>query len=175
MLKHSICRLSTQWPAAHQASRTPLLSFFSHTNLGGIIIAVIPVLRPGPGPISLNGSSCEHNHPSAGRTRLTLSCRAKAFHRISFSTFLVRLGGHCSERQGAGRATSSPKVPPRWPVEIDIRSGAGEVIMGQQGCSDLIRHRYHCRPSGHVGVQHLRDRLVEAEQCWRSAVQGSCP
>lgn len=47
--------------------------------------------------------------------------------------------------------------------------------MGQQGCSDLIRHRYHCRPSGLSDVQHLWDRLVEAEQCWRSAVQGSCP
>lgn len=113
-------------------------------------------------------------HPPVGHG-LPYPAEQKYFTKSSLQTLLKKLSGHCSERQVAGRAASSPNEPPRLVVEIDIRHVAGEAVMGQQGCSDLIRHRYHCRPSGRLDLQHLRGRLVEAEQCWRSAVQGSCP
>lgn len=175
MLKNSICRLSTQRLAAGQASQT--LLFFPHnTNLGGIIIAAIPILRPGPGLISIKWSSFEHNSSVRRQDR---SSPILGSETVSLSdcleTSLVKLTGNCSAWQEAGRAASSTYAPPRLVVQIDIQHGAREVIMEQQGCSDLIRHRYHCRPSGLLGVQHLWDRLFEAEQCWRSAVQGSYP
>lgn len=152
-------------------------SFFPrNTNLGGIIIAVIPILRPGPGLISFKWSSLEHN--SSVRRQDTSS---PILHSESVSpsdclkTFLVRLSGHCSAWQSSWPGSQQSKGTAEVGHPYRIRRGVREVLMGQQGCSDLTRHRYHCRPSGPLGVQHLWVRLFEAEQCWRSAVQGSCP